>query len=390
MAPANLSIPPDIVSKQNFSKQGVVAGSLGQALEHSGVSDLYLNPNEQLIGYILHWGLFGVLSAQVCTLFPDFSFIRNSPTASSGLKDIYFLAFPSDPMRNKFFVYSVYFLEVLQTGIITASAFHVFGSGFGDYALFDRVELAWFSVPIISGLVALLADTFYAYRISILAETYWVSGVVSLLAVMQFVGSIAQGVEIKQIGLFSELLGTQFSIATAFWNGSSALCDVIIAVCMTYYLSRRGSELGMPSTQRLLRRVMTLIIGSGVVTASIAILNLILTAFPGHPGYFVASAEILAKVYSNSMMVLLNRRMEIRPESTRCLDNTTWSSMYPEIRIDVPEANSTDTGTSDSNANGGDAMNWQPCMNSGDIICKPGRENQREKKGFCGQINPVV
>ena len=86
------------------------------------------------------------------------------------------------------------------------------------------------------------------------------------------------------------------------------------------------------------------------------------------------------------MMVLLNRRMEIRPESTYCLENTTWSSFYPEIRIDVPEANS--AGTSD--ANDGVTMSWQQCMSSGDTIFKHGSGYQEEKRGFCEQNIPVV
>ncbi|PPQ98171.1 hypothetical protein CVT26_003217 [Gymnopilus dilepis] len=189
------------------------------------------------------------------------------------VKDIYFLAFPNDPLRNKFFVYGVYVLELVQTGIVAVTFFRAFGTGFGDYAFLDQIGPSWFSIPILSGLVAFLADIFYAYRISVLAESYWVAGSVVFLAITQLAGSIAQGVEMQQVGLFSGLLGTQFKVATAFWNGGSALCDVIIAVCMAFYLTRRGSELGMPSTQRLLRRVVTLIIGSGAATASIAILN---------------------------------------------------------------------------------------------------------------------
>lgn len=65
-----------------------------------------------------------------------------------------------------------------------------------------------------------------------------------------------------------------------------------------------------------------------------AIVNLVLTAYPNHPEYFVASADVLAKVYSNSMMVLLNRRIEIRSETHTNPGNPTWSLFYPEIRIE--------------------------------------------------------
>jgi hypothetical protein len=47
------------------------------------------------------------------------------------------------------------------------------------------------------------------------------------------------------------------------------------------------------------------------LAAVVAIMLLVLTVLPGHPAYFTTPAGILAKVYSNSMMVLLNSRMRI-------------------------------------------------------------------------------
>ncbi|KDR66299.1 hypothetical protein GALMADRAFT_81066, partial [Galerina marginata CBS 339.88] len=107
-----------------------------------------------VLGYLFHWGLFGVLCVQVY---------------------LFHIAFPKDPLRNKIFVYSVFVLEIVQTVILTEIAFHVFGDGYGDLAVFDRVGLAWFSIPFISGLVAFIAQGFYAFRISILAESYGVA-----------------------------------------------------------------------------------------------------------------------------------------------------------------------------------------------------------------------
>ncbi|KIM37283.1 hypothetical protein M413DRAFT_77301 [Hebeloma cylindrosporum] len=148
----------------------------------------------QLLGYLFHWGLFGVLCMQVY---------------------MYYLAFPTDPARNKFFVYSVFILEVTQTIIITQSAFHVFAAGYGNFAFFDGVELAWFSVPIITGVVAFIAQTFYAYRISILSQTRWVAGVIMGLAFLQLGGSVASAVVLHDAKLFSKLLGPHFFITAA-------------------------------------------------------------------------------------------------------------------------------------------------------------------------------
>ncbi|KAF9555077.1 hypothetical protein CPC08DRAFT_147295 [Agrocybe pediades] len=206
--------------------------------------DVVSKTGPRLIGYLFHWGLFGVLSTQVY---------------------MYYVAFPRDPLRNKIIVYSIYVLELLQTVIITASAFHVFASGYGNFSYYNGIELAWFSVPLITGVVAFLAEIFYAYRIQLLSESYWVSGIIIFLAFVQLGGAIASAVVLKQAVLFSNLLGPHFFITSGIWNGGSALCDVIIAACMTYYISRRGAD-GMKDTQVMLRRIIKLVIETGCAT----------------------------------------------------------------------------------------------------------------------------
>ncbi|PPQ96551.1 hypothetical protein CVT26_006338 [Gymnopilus dilepis] len=228
---------------------------------------------------------------------------------------MYYLAFPSDSIRNKLFVYLVFAIEILQTVVITKSAFHVFAVGYGNFSYYNAIDLAWLDVPVVSGVVAFLAEIFYAYRIMLLAQSYWVPCIIFILAIVQLAGAIASAVVLKQAVTFSRLLGPHFFITAGIWNGGSALCDVIIAVCMTYYLSRHMPD-SMHDTQVLLKKVMTLVIETGTATAAIAILNLVLAVLPSRPSYYQVPSEILAKVYSNSMMVLLNSRMSIGTSSS--------------------------------------------------------------------------
>jgi len=234
---------------------------------------------------------------------------------------LYHLAFPNDPFRNKALVYTVLILEILQTVIITRSAFHVFGDGYGNFSFFNDVELAWLDVPVITGIIAFIAEGFYAYRIKVLSQSYWVAASILFFALLQLGGAIAAAVILKDAVLFSRLLGKSYSIAAGIWNGGSALCDVIIAICMTYYLSNRGSG-AMHSTRIGLRRVIRLVIEKGSITAAIAILNLILINIAG-TSYYLVPSEILAKVYSNSMMVVLNSRMRIGADLTSSEHTTT-------------------------------------------------------------------
>ncbi|KAF8193405.1 hypothetical protein BJ912DRAFT_961018, partial [Pholiota molesta] len=286
-----------------------------------------------IIGYLIHWGLFGVLCMQVY---------------------IYYLAFPKDPIRNKIFVFTVYGLEVLQTSIITQSAFHVFGSGYGNFSVYNKINLAWFTVPLLSGMVAFLAEMFYAYRIRILSGSYKASAVITTLAFVQLGGAIATAVVFKQSVLFSRMFTPAFFMTTSIWNGGSALCDVIIAAYMTYYaspswLSIRSGPNSLQLTKVLLQRLIRIVIETGMITAAISILNLILVLLPSHPSYFEVPSEVLAKVYSNSMMALLNSRIKLNPNFDsegnykRRVLVTRERVVFPDVNVKYREDRSSST-----------------------------------------------
>jgi len=241
-----------------------------------------------LIGYVLDWGLFGVLSMQVY---------------------IYYLAFPGDPVGYKALVHGSYLLEATKTFLFTNSAFRTFATGFGKLDVLDQVDILWFSIPIMSGMVAFVAQSFYAHRITVLSKSKYFAAVIMLLACIQLAGAIVIGVETKKSILFSRFVKSKVFPIAAIWEGGSAACDVVIAVCMTYYLMRRDS--GLNQTRVSLTRFIRLTVETGTLTATIAILTIILTFLPGRPSYYQASVSVLGKVYLNSMMVAFNSRMKI-------------------------------------------------------------------------------
>ncbi|KAF4613083.1 hypothetical protein D9613_011093 [Agrocybe pediades] len=245
-----------------------------------------------LLGYFFNWSLFGVLSMQVY---------------------MYFLAFPNDPDLNRLLVLGTYLFEATQTFLLTQTAFHSFADGFGNLTFLDQIGTIWFSVPIMSGIVAFVAQVFYAYRISILAQSKVMASFIMFLAFVQLGGAIATGVESKKAVLNSQFLGPKSYITTGIWNGGSAVCDAIIAICMTIYLKRRDT--GMKQTQILLKKIIRLTIETGSLTAVIAILNFALALLPNHPTYYMTTAGMLGKLYSNSMMAVFNSRMKVGNEA---------------------------------------------------------------------------
>ncbi|KAF4611507.1 hypothetical protein D9613_003876 [Agrocybe pediades] len=245
-----------------------------------------------LIGAVLHLVLFGVLSTQVY---------------------LYFLVFPSDAMPIRLLVFGIYILEVTQSLFLIHDMFHIFASGFGNLLIFDQVGTRWFSVPVLTSIVAFVAQTFYAYRLRIIAQSKILASVILLLAFVQLCGGLVIAVQFKNAVLVTQFLGKKVYGTTGIWNGASAACDVLIAVAMTVYLKRRDT--GVKQTTVLLRQIIRLTIETGLITAAVAILNLVLAVLPNQPNYYMASAIVLGKLYSNSTLALLNNRLKTRSGS---------------------------------------------------------------------------
>ncbi|KDR70735.1 hypothetical protein GALMADRAFT_159844 [Galerina marginata CBS 339.88] len=246
-----------------------------------------------LIGYLMNWGLFGVLSTQVY---------------------FYYLAFPKDMRRTKVLVYGLYLFEMAQTIMLTHAGFATFATGFGDLNAINHIGLIWFAVPIMDSLVtptavAFVVQAFYAYRIAIFSQSRLMPAVILLFGFLQLGGGLATGYFGARAIHFNGFLGRKTFICTALWNGGGAICDIIIAASMTYFLSK--SKTDWKPTKNIIQRLIRLIIETGTLTAAMAIVNLALSVLPGGPTYFQTTSSMLGKMYSNTMMVVLNSRARI-------------------------------------------------------------------------------
>ncbi|KAI0077527.1 hypothetical protein K474DRAFT_1707275 [Panus rudis PR-1116 ss-1] len=240
-----------------------------------------------LLGHFFNWGLFGALTVQCY---------------------IYYLAFPNDRPIPKTLVAFTYTIEVLQTVLSTRDAFRNFGTGWGNMIELDAVGWLWFSVPVLGSIISCTGQLFYAWRIWILSESYWISIVVILLSLTQCGTGIYSGALAHMIGEFSKVQERSFK-TTAVWLGGTALCDIIIAASMIYYLHK--SNTGFRTTTTLLSKFIRVTIETGLVCATFAILDMSLFIAFQQNNYHLAPSIPLSKLYSNSLLVVFNARVRI-------------------------------------------------------------------------------
>ncbi|GJE96365.1 hypothetical protein PsYK624_125600 [Phanerochaete sordida] len=240
-----------------------------------------------LLGHLFNICCYGVLSSQVY---------------------LYYLAFPRDRRLVKSVVYSLYALETLQTALLILSAYRAFAQHFGDVEILSTAYIDGFTIPILSGIISGIVQMFYARRVSILSGSKPLGLVIVVLAVMQVAAAIVVGVRLSMVQTVDDFV--HFAPwSSAIWSGGSALCDTLIATCTTWLLLH--ADVQFPATKAMISRLIRIVVETGTLTATVAIANLVLFfAFP-RAGYYSCGVLVIAKLYSTSLLVLLNSRMRI-------------------------------------------------------------------------------
>ncbi|KAJ7795842.1 hypothetical protein B0H14DRAFT_3158387 [Mycena olivaceomarginata] len=174
---------------------------------------------------------------------------------------LYYQAFPNDVLSNKSLAYTIYILNFSMTMLFFDLAIATFGFGFSTISALTPISLT-------SCVGSVLMDT-------------------------------SSPTEASQAHF----------LAVGVWCGGSALCDILIAVCMTYYLTKINTELRHIGAW--LSKLTRLTIETNSLTAVVALVAVTLwLAFP-HDIYYLSAGTILPKFYGYSVLVVLNSRIEI-------------------------------------------------------------------------------
>ncbi|KAJ6486923.1 hypothetical protein C8R45DRAFT_1098184 [Mycena sanguinolenta] len=258
----------------------------------------------QLIGSLLSFYFFGLLSVQVL---------------------VYKVCFPGDKASIKYMVYTMFFFMALSTCLNAADAYFWYASGFGNLIQFSKAHISPFYTPIAGSIIASVIQLFFCYRIWIIKKTaLYLSIVIAVISVIQAIGGMGGGIKaIVAANQDHDELRT-----VLMWLIGDAVADVMIAATMTVLLTQANRE-NHSRTNGLVKRIVRLVIETNALSASVAILGLIL--FAGVPGtnYFVCPTMILPGIYANTLLVTFNNRAV--PASARNLSQQTPSYVenYP-------------------------------------------------------------
>ncbi|KAJ7286446.1 hypothetical protein C8J57DRAFT_1708735 [Mycena rebaudengoi] len=238
-----------------------------------------------IIGVLLATFLFGILTVQ-------FYF--------------YHLSFPRDAKSVKCLVYIVYLLELAATSMYFADVIHWFAVGYGNLFFLDDIYLSAIDTPMIGSFLAAIAQCYYCYRLwTINRHTLPICIFVVLLALAQVASGIYGAVAAHQVLKFSKA-GANLRPTVWLLNIGAAVADVSVALTMTVLLTR--SRTRTAQTEFIIRRIINLTVETNLLSSIFAVLTVVLLV--GAPGtnYFTAPSIILGKIYSNSLLLMLNNR----------------------------------------------------------------------------------
>jgi len=181
--------------------------------------------------------------------------------------------------------------------------------GFGNVDALDSLQIEWLTIPIFTGVLSCIVQLFYAYRVVVLSRSKIMGLVIAVVSVVQSTSAVVQGVQAVIINDFSSNLRSKAFASEVIWLVGSAVCDLMIVAFMTYALLKK--HIYIKSTQTIVTRIIRIIVETGCLTAVAAtLLAVLFFAFPDKT-YFTCVGLVLAKLYSNSFLVILNTRVEI-------------------------------------------------------------------------------
>ncbi|KAG8708432.1 hypothetical protein FRC09_001259 [Ceratobasidium sp. 395] len=244
----------------------------------------------------------------------------------------YWRMFPTDTIFNRGTVGVLAILTVLQGVMDYINLYRNAVKYYGVFDKFDDQDWSLFWEIGVTAMIGTVAQIFFLERCYSATKNKIVAGVVGagILASLGF--GITSSIEFQRIRRLSEV--PNIPIPIIGWLTATAILDVAISGILIYTLL--SVKTPFRKTEAVITKIIRVTMETSTVTASIAVINLVLyLALPGE-AYHLLPQLIMGKMYAISVMVTLSSRKDLQEimssppttsyyESTRGRAQTTGS-----------------------------------------------------------------
>ncbi|KAH0581585.1 hypothetical protein H2248_011290 [Termitomyces sp. 'cryptogamus'] len=217
--------------------------------------------------------------------------------------DVYYQCFPEDNFKIKALVYGTFFLDTRQSVLVAADAFHWLAHGFGNMKILSETFITPFDTPMLGGIVAFVGQTFFCWRIRVLHKSWWLPSVVFFVSRLERL-DLNRDPNVFAVPLQVTVVSLVGGIACSI--GAFQVADLLRL--------RRGE---ITSTDDVLTRIVRLTVETNAVTASVAIISVVcILVVTNVPTMFMTPTYIIGKLYSNTLLAVLNNRIYMSSRGT--------------------------------------------------------------------------
>ncbi|KAI0937414.1 hypothetical protein AcV5_005330 [Taiwanofungus camphoratus] len=215
----------------------------------------------------------------------------------------YFTSYRSDPKWMRIYVGILFLADTLNSVFNMWWIYNALINNFGNVEALAKADWLFETEEGLTGIIGMLVQLFYAWRIHKLTRNVWLVGAVVTTSLVGGLAGIGTAIAVAMRPEFAKLQQLKAIVIT--WLVSAAVCDGLIALALSWHL--RQNRTGFSRTDTIISRLVRLTMSNGLLTAGFALADVV--AYLSTPtGLHIAFNYTLVKLYGNSVMSSLNSR----------------------------------------------------------------------------------
>lgn len=220
----------------------------------------------------------------------------------------YWRMFPTDTSFNRGIVAALTITTVLQGTMDFINLYRNSVTYYGNFAKFDEQDWSLFWEIGVTAIAGTIAQIFFLERCYSATKNKLVLIIIGALIALSLGFGVASSVEFQRIVKLSEV--PKIPIPIVGWLSLTAALDVLISAVLIWTLLRVRTP--FRKTEAVITKIIRVTAETSSLTASIAVINLVLyQALPGE-AYHLLPQLIMGKMYAISVMVTLSSRKDLQ------------------------------------------------------------------------------
>ncbi|KAK0542724.1 hypothetical protein OC845_006481 [Tilletia horrida] len=216
---------------------------------------------------------------------------------------LYQSRFKQDNWKIKTLAYTMFLADFCNSLFDVIFLYRLLVTHFGDGEAANTSDIFFALDPVMTGLIAFMCQSFFAWRVHRLTHTWWIPAIILLSGGASFLCAIGTTIGVTIVIYYNEL--QRIRSVVIIWLTGAALADTVITSALIWTLNK--SRTGFAATDDVLTRLIRATLQTGLLTSTFAIVDLVLYLSSTSTLHLVFNLP-LAKLYCNTLLSSLNAR----------------------------------------------------------------------------------